>query len=60
MVVVEQSIAVAVAEELSHSDETAVAVVVVVESNCQDHCRSEPVARQVCIIKLLKISFVQW
>ena len=29
MVVVEQSIAVAVAEEWSHSDETAVAVVVV-------------------------------
>ena len=58
MVVVEQSIA--VAEEWPHSDETAVAVVVVVESNCQDHCRSETVARQVCKIKLLKISFVQW
>ena len=60
MVVVEQSIAVAVAEEWSHSDETVVAVVVVVENNCQDHCRSEPVAHQVCKIKLLKISFVQW
>ena len=47
---VEQSIA--VAEEWSHSDETAaVVVVVVVENNYQDHCRSEQVARQVCKIK---------